>query len=70
MMDFKVFHRYRRLARRGIVEPLCCPDCQAEFVLRITEDDEPALQCFACATVVHPGGRLYNDIEAVVKEHF
>jgi len=69
VMDFQVFHRYNRLARRGIVEPLRCPYCEEEVVTR-AQGDQPVLQCFNCDLVVDPGVGLYDRIRAVVTEHF
>lgn len=69
-MEIQTFHRYRRLVRRGLAKPLECPDCKEEYTLRTTEDGEPVLQCFYCGALVQPGLRLYNEVEAIVKEHF
>lgn len=69
-MEFQTFHRYNRLAKRGMVKPLSCPDCDNPYTLRTTEDAEPLLQCFYCDTLVQPGLRLYNDIRAVVTEFY
>lgn len=69
-MEIQTFHRYRRLSKRGIVKPLSCPDCHEEYTLRASEAGDPVLQCFFCGTLVQPGLRLYNEVEAVVKEHF
>lgn len=69
-MEIQTFHKYRRLVKRGIVKPLSCPDCNEEYTLRTTEDAEPVLQCCFCNTLVQPGLRLYNEVDAVVKEHF
>lgn len=69
-MDFQTFHRYNRLVRRGLVKPLKCPHCDYDYVLRLTDDDEPGLECFMCLSIVKPGKRVYDDIRAVVKEFF
>jgi len=69
-MDFQVFHKYNRLVRRGMVKPLACQHCGTEYVLTIGDEDKPALRCFGCSVVVYPGLRMYEDIVAVVKEHF
>lgn len=68
-MEFTVFHRYNRLVRRGLAKPLV-DSCGNEFVLRVTEDNEPVLQCAFCNTYTQPGLAMYEDIRAVVKEFF
>lgn len=69
-MEIQTFHKYNRLVRRELVRPLTCPDCSFTYTLRATEDGEPVLQCFMCNTLVQPGLRLYNDVLAVVREHY
>lgn len=67
-MDFKVFHDYRRLVRRGLAKPLTCRHCGNELTLMIGKKDEPVLKCFFCNILVKPGLGMYNDLRAVVKE--
>lgn len=69
-MDFQTFHQYNKLVRRGYVKPLACPICETEYVLRVSVDDDPVLQCFSCNTLTQPGIRLWDQVRAVVKEHF
>lgn len=69
-MDFRTFHLYNRLVRRGLVKPLICPVCEMDYVVRTDADDEPVLQCFGCQSTTKPGLKLYSQVEAVVKEHF
>src|SRR5690349_15439867 len=69
-MEILTFHRYNRLARRGLAKPLACPHCGHEYTLRATVDAEPVLQCNWCNSLVQPGLGLYTDILAVVKEHY
>lgn len=68
-MDFQTFHKYNRLVRRGLVKPLTCPVCETEYVLRVSEHDDPVLQCFPCDSLTQPGLNLWNNVQAVVKEH-
>lgn len=70
MMEFDVFHKYRRLVARGILEPLKCPSCDVEYTVRIGAFDEPVLECFSCNSLLQPGGRLYNDMKAEVERVF
>ena len=69
-MEIRNFHLYNRLVERGHVKALVCPHCDHAYTLRATEDAEPVLQCFWCNSLVQPGLNLYNDVVAVVKEHF
>lgn len=69
-MDFQTFHDYARLARRGLVEPLACPQCGFEYVTRFGLNDEPVLQCFGCNTLVKPGLALYNRLQEENKKHY
>lgn len=68
--EIQTFHKYNTLVRRKLVKPLMCPDCQEPYTLRCTEDGDPVLQCFYCYSLVQPGLRLYNDVRAIVREHF
>lgn len=68
-MEFQVFHRYNRLVRRGLAKPLTHA-CGQVYVTGFGVDDEPVLKCLYCDSVTVPGQRLYDDIRAVVKEHF
>lgn len=70
-MEFDVFHAYNRLVRRGLVDPLTCPNDGKELALmgkRLMETDSvydytPALKCFYCGTLTEPGLALYNRIK-------
>lgn len=68
-MDFQIFHLYNRLVRRDMAEALACPTCEEVYVLR-EKEDKPVLQCFGCQSLVEPGLTMWNEIQAVVKEHF
>ena len=67
-MDIRVFHKYNRLAKRGIVSPLSCNVCDNEYVLRASEDADPLLQCFYCDRIIQPGLGMYDRIKAVLSE--
>lgn len=69
-MDFQTFHKYNRLVRRGMVKPLTCPVCDEKYILRVSEDDDPVLQCLACNSLTQPGLNMWDKVRAVVKEHF
>jgi len=67
---FKMFHRYNKLVRRGLVQPLKCRTCATPFVTGINGDDELVLRCLACDTTTVPGITTIGNVRAVVKEHF
>jgi hypothetical protein len=69
-VDYRTFHNYNRLVRRGQAKPICCGMCGNEYTLRLGKNDEPELQCFYCDVRVKPGLRITGDVEAVVKEHY
>lgn len=66
-MDFQIFHRYNKLVRRGLTKPINC-NCGHEYAL-MNDDGEPALRCWYCNTLTHPGKGLYDELVAVVNEH-
>lgn len=74
-MEYGVFHKYMRLARRGLTRPLT-HSCGNPYVLVIGPDvypdnePPPALRCAFCNTLTLPGTQMYSDILAVVKEHY
>lgn len=68
-MNIQMFHLYNRLVRRNLVKPLVC-QCETVYVLRATEDGDPVLQCFGCNSLVQPGIAMYDQVVAVVKEHY
>lgn len=67
-MEFQTFHRYNRLVRRGLAQPILC-NCGQEPVLKVGRFDEPVLECFFCGMLTVPGQAMYDDLLAVVKEH-
>jgi hypothetical protein len=69
-MDFQLFHKYNKLVRRNLVEPLTCNHCDTEYVIQIGAFDEPVLRCLPCATIVYPGIRAYEEMKAVVNHYF
>lgn len=66
---WNLFHRYNRLVRRQLVQPLKC-DCGEVFVTTLGRDDKLILACFGCATETTPGVQIIDRVRAVVKEHF
>ena len=68
-MEIQTFHKYNRLARRGLAEPLRC-SCGVDYTLRATEDGDPLLQCFVCDSITQPGLKLYERIKAVNSEFY
>jgi hypothetical protein len=72
MMDdnlFPMFHKYNKLVRRGLVQPLTC-DCGTPYVTSSDENADLILRCYSCNTRVTPGINTIGNVRAVVKEHF
>lgn len=70
MSDWKVFHDYNKMVRRKAAEPLMCPFCNQEYVVRLGASDEPVLQCLTCQDIVHPGARVYEAMKKMTEEYF
>lgn len=68
-MDIKTFHKYNRLVKRGLARPLTCPQCGEVYTLRVTEDNEPVLQCLMCNSKTFPGKNTWDNVKAIVQEH-
>lgn len=69
-MEWKVFHRYNKLAREGKTKPLACAECNTVYITRIEVDDRLYLWCINCDSKVFPGLVLYQQLKAVVSEWF
>lgn len=67
---FRLFHRYNKLVRRGLVQPLKCYTCGNPFVTAANEKDELVLRCLVCETTTAPGITTIGNVRAVVTEHF
>lgn len=63
----KLFHEYRRLARRDFVPPLTHA-CGSEYsiVLRM---DAFLLKCFGCGATVDPGVAMLKEMNAAIKDY-
>lgn len=70
MNKWYYIHNYRRLAQEGKVQPLSCPDDGTPLTSRIDVDDEPRLQCLTCFKIIRPGLDMWQQIKAVVDEHY
>jgi len=70
LMEWSIFHNYRRLAQDGKAKPLTCPDCDNQLFTQADENNDPILWCIACDTKILPGLDMYDQIKAVVREHY
>lgn len=68
--NWELVHKYNRLVRREIAEPIRCPDCQSEYVSRLGPEDEPVLHCILCDRRLIIGQRVYDKMRAVVTQYF
>lgn len=67
---FRLFHRYNKLVRRGLVKPLACKTCSSLLTTALGDNDELVLKCFVCDSSTVPGLATISDVRAVVTEHF
>jgi hypothetical protein len=70
LSEFKIFHDYNKLVRRGAAEPLTCEACHTTYVVSIGANDEPILKCFVCNTQVRPGLRVKSEMRRIIDEYF
>lgn len=64
--DWPLLHDYRRMVRRGLAEPIRCPQDDTELVPTIYFDNEPALRCLTCRVVYTIGLDMLDQMRAVV----
>jgi RNase P subunit RPR2 len=69
-MEWSIFHNYRRLVKANKAKPLLCPNCNSELVTQPDKNAEPMLWCMECNNRLIPGLDLYDQIRAVVSEHY
>jgi hypothetical protein len=69
-MDFQVFHRYNKLVRRDLADPLLCTVCDSEYIVALGAFDEPVLKCLTCRSTIYPGLTTYDDLRAAVSQYF
>lgn len=69
-MDIHEFHKYNRLVKRDLVDPLACQVCDFPLVSRATEDGEPLLQCVICNVITQPGLKIYERIRLINQEFY
>lgn len=67
---FAMFHRYNKLVRRGLVQPLNCKTCATPYITAVGPDEELVLRCYVCPSDVKPGLDTLSKVRAVVTEHF
>lgn len=70
LSTWEITHRYQRLVRRGIAEPINCPDCHIEYVKKIGPDTEPVFYCLRCRGTLKPGARMLGDMRKIVNQYF
>lgn len=71
---WRIIHSYQHIVDDGNALPLFCPDEGGVLIsLLDTEDDtneDPVLWCPACDKKIRPGLEFWDQITAVVKEHY
>lgn len=66
---FRIFHRYNKLVRRQLVQPLQC-SCGQSLITGFDKNDDLILKCLSCGSNKSPGLGTVEKVRAVVKEHF
>lgn len=69
MTEWQRIHSYNRLVRQGRTAPLLCPDDNTVYGYYLAENDDPALWCPSCNSRVTMGINLWDQINAVLREH-
>jgi hypothetical protein len=69
-MQWSIFHNYRRLVIEGKAKPIECPDCSFVLVTQPDQDANPVLWCIRCDVRLIPGIDLYDQMKAIVGEHY
>ncbi len=65
-----IIHRYNLLVNEQKARPLACPDCGNEFVTMLGNDDGIILYCAFDDVRTQPGLTFFDDLKAVVGEHY
>lgn len=68
MDRFEILHKYNRLVRRGMAEPLVCTRDGMEYTVRLNDGETPRLQCFGCGGTLTPGDKMYAGLQQIVEE--
>lgn len=69
-MDIHEFHKYNRLVKRDLVEPLACEVCGFDLITRATHAGEPLLQCPVCNVIIQPGLKIYDRVRLINQEFY
>jgi len=67
---FALFHKYNKLVRRDLAPPLRCTTCNNPLVTGMGENDELVLNCLTCNSIIKPGIGIFDNVRAIVMEHF
>lgn len=71
---WRIIHSYQNIVDDGNARPLRCPDDDAVLVSTMDIHDrsnpDPVLWCGACDKRIRPGLDVWDQITAVVKEHY
>ena len=70
---FKLIHTYNTLVESSDATAILCPDCFNPVVPIIDPDMDdpiPALYCPHCDTVIKPGIHFWDQVKAIVLEHY
>jgi transcription elongation factor Elf1 len=66
---FRLYRQYDKLVRRGLANPIRCKVDNTRLTTLLTVDDELALKCFNCGSLVTPGSKDIDAVKKVVDEY-
>jgi hypothetical protein len=65
---WRLIHKYRSHAARGMVPVILCPDDNAECVPSLGEDGDPVLRCIQCNSIFDIGLKVFDQMKKNLKE--
>ena len=68
--EWETVHSYLKLIEIDEADDFVCPSCEKPAALMLGKDDLPALKCYWCGVLTHPGQGWYDRLQHVVKEFY
>lgn len=66
---FRLYRQYEKLVRRRLAPPIKCRVDNTTLTTILTTDDQLALKCFNCGSLVVPGSKDIDAVKKVVDEY-
>ena len=61
MDKFEILHKYNRLVRRDLAEPIVCGRDATVYTIRRNDGETPSLHCYTCDSDYYPSDREYAE---------